>query len=210
VRIDLRLGSTADWINVFDPRDGTVFISGTDLPRQGQDLGIDVTCGTDGPRVILRGQVIGHRMTSPQGFIVALSRGEHEKINYLNGFVRGGLLNLRSVPRLPVRLPVTYVSSHGSSESYTRDITAQGLFILSSSPLPEESEVQVILSIPGRLQPLLIAGVVSHTVLPDDEDLPGMGILFHGSEAERAMVAAIVDNLAQAFLAGSLPEDVLA
>ena len=35
---------------------------------------------------------------------VALGGTEREKINYLNGFVRGGLLNLREKRRLPIRL----------------------------------------------------------------------------------------------------------
>lgn len=209
MRIDLRLGSTADWINVFDPRDGTVFVAGDSAPREGQELRVDVTCGSEGPRVILRGQVIGHRTSTPNGFIVALAPGEREKVNYLNGFVRGGLLNLRSHRRLPLRLPVTYVSSYGSSESFTRDINDHGMFILSSAPLVEDSELQLIVTIPGRLQPLLLAGVVSHTVVPDDEDIPGMGVVFQLTPAERLQVTAVIDTLEQAFVTGVLPEDVL-
>ena len=98
-RIVLRLESPAEWIKVFDPRDGTVFVASTAaLPAIGTDVRIDLTCGDEGPRVILRGTVMGHRTAAngaTPGFISALGTGEREKVNYLNGFVRGGLLNLR-------------------------------------------------------------------------------------------------------------------
>ncbi len=210
VRIDLRLASTADWIKVFDPRDGTVFVAGEDPPPVGVDLRVDLTCGDEGPRVILRGQVIGHRAAQPHGCMVALGTSEREKVNYLNGFVRGGLLNLRANRRLPVRLPVTYGGLEGPCESHTRDINEQGVFVVSDAPLPEDAEVHLLIRVPGRAQPLSVTGVVTHTVVPEDEDTPGMGIVFQMPHAELAEVVAAVDALEQAFLTGSLPEDVLA
>lgn len=213
-RIVLRLDSPAEWIKVFDPRDGTVFVaSPAALPAIGTDVRIDLTCGDEGPRVILRGTVMGHRTAAngaTPGFISALGTGEREKVNYLNGFVRGGLLNLRAHRRLPVKLPVTYGGLKGPCETHTRDINDQGVFVLSDEPLPEDAEVHLLISIPGHAQPLSVVGIVSHTVVPEDEDVPGMGIVFRLSDAERKEVAAAVDALEKAFLSGELPEDTLA
>jgi uncharacterized protein (TIGR02266 family) len=165
--------------------------------------------GKDGPRVILHGQVIAHRDDDAGGCTVAISPADREKINYVNGFVRGGLLNLRERRRLPVRLEVTYGGLEGPCKTYTRDINEEGVFILTDTPLPEESEVHLFLAVPGLAQPLSLTGMVQHTVVPDDEDIPGMGILFKMDDAQRAALTKAVDELERAFLAGQLPEALL-
>ena len=211
MRIVVRLGSPAEWIKLFDPRDGTVYVAETVAPPAiGTDVRLDLNCGDEGPRVILRGQVMGHRTGSGAGYIVALGPSEREKVNYLNGFVRGGLLNLREHRRLPIRLPVTYGGLKGPCETHTRDINEQGVFVLSDEPLPEDAEVHLLITMPNRPQPLSIVGVVSHTVVPEDEDVPGMGIVFRLSDSEQAEVSEAVDTLEKAFLTGDLPEDTLA
>jgi Tfp pilus assembly protein PilZ len=210
VRIVLHLGSPAEWIKLFDPRDGTVFVAEASPPAIGTDVRLDLDCGEGGPRVILRGQVMGHRSGTGAGYIVALGPSEREKVNYLNGFVRGGLLNLRSLRRLPIRLQVTYGGLKGPCQSHTRDINEQGVFVLSDEPLPEDAEVHLLINLPDRPAPLSVVGFVSHTVVPEDEDVPGMGIVFRLSDSERKDVADAVDLLEKAFLAGALPEDTLA
>jgi Tfp pilus assembly protein PilZ len=209
-RIVLRLADPAEWIKVFDPRDGTVFVAMAAPPPIGTDVRIDLNCGDQGPRVILRGQVMGHRTGDAPGLIAALGTSEREKVNYLNGFVRGGLLDLREHRRIPVKLPVTYGGIKGPCQTHTRDINDQGVFVLSDEPLPEDAEVHLLITLPGREQPLSVVGLVSHTVVPEDEDVPGMGIVFRLSDAERVDVAEAVDALEKSFLAGELPEDTLA
>ncbi len=210
LRIVVRLTSPAEWIKVFDPRDGTVFVVSDEPPPVGTEVRVDLYCGDEGPRVILRGEVIGHRSGGGGGLIAALGASEREKVNYLNGFVRGGLLNLREHRRLPVRLPVTYGGIKGPCETHTRDINELGVFVLSDEPLPEDAEVHLLITVPNRAQPLSVVGVVSHTVVPEDEDVPGMGIVFRLSDSERAEVSEAVDTLEKAFLSGDLPEDTLA
>src|SRR5262249_55734339 len=143
------------------------------------------------------------------GCTVAVSPADREKINYVNGFVRGGLLNLRERRRLPVRLEVTYGGIEGPCKTVTRDLNEEGVFILTESPLPEESEVHLFLGVPGHAQPLSLTGVVSHTVVPDDEDTPGMGILFKLDDGQRAALTKAVDELERAFMSGTLPEALL-
>jgi hypothetical protein len=212
VRIDLRLPSESDWIKVFDPRDGTIFATLEEPPALGTSVRVDIVVGREGPRVILRGQVISRRDEGgpgPMGCTVAIGPNEREKINYINGFVRGGLLNLREKRRLPIRLPVTYGGLTGPCQTFTRDLNEEGVFVLADQPLPEDSELHLLMSVPGRGQPLSLVGIVSHTVVPEDEDTPGMGIVFKiDDETRRALIQAI-DELERGFLSGSLPEALL-
>jgi uncharacterized protein (TIGR02266 family) len=208
VRIDLRLPNESEWLRVFDPRDSTLLAAVRESPPVGTQVRVDLVIGKEGPRVILHGQVISHREDGG-GCTVALSPGDREKINYVNGFVRGGLLNLREKRRLPVRLEVTYGGLEGPCKTFTRDINEEGVFILTDAPLPEDSEVHLFLTIPGNAAPLSLTGMVQHTVVPDDEDIPGMGILFKMDDGQRAALVKAVDDLERAFMSGSLPEALL-
>jgi len=210
VRVNLRLDSPAEWIKVFDPREGAIFLAAEERPAVGDQVRVDLTCGDGGPRVILRGEVVSHRDEAPVGYMVALGPTEREKVNYLNGFVRGGLLDLRENRRLPLRLPVTYGGLDGPCQSFTRDINDEGVFVLSEEPLPEDAEVHLLITVPGRSSPLSVVGVVSHTVVVEDEDVPGMGIVFRLSDAEQSEVTETVDSLEKSFLSGDLPEEILA
>jgi Tfp pilus assembly protein PilZ len=208
VRVVLRLDSPSDWIRVFDPRDGTVAVATPIRPAVGDLIRVDLACGDGGPRVILRGPVVGFRGEGTS--LVGLGPAEREKVNYLNGFVRGGLLNLRESRRLPVRLSVTYGGLKGPVETHTRDINEHGVFVLTDEPLPEDAEVHLIISFPGRAEPLSVVGRVTHTVVPEDEDVAGMGIVFRTTTGDAAALTAAVDALEREFLAGSLPDDTLA
>jgi Tfp pilus assembly protein PilZ len=213
VRIDIELGDRSEWVKLFDPRDSTIFIAQDDPPRIGEEVRLDLVVGHSGPRVILRGKVIARRVkgdsTLPRGCSVALGAEEREKINYLNGFVRGGLLNLRERRRLPIRLECTYGGIDGPVNSFTRDINEEGVFVISEDPLPEESEIHLLLSFPGRPEPVSLAGVVSHTVVIEDEDVPGMGIRFQFGRDEQAGFVSLIDELEDRFVHGTLPEDCL-
>ena len=208
-RIDLRLAAASDWIRVFDARDGTLFVAVSPAPPIGAAVRVDLIVGGGGPRVILRGTVITLR---DEGCVVAVGPNERVKINYLNGYVRGGLLDLRERRRLPIRLPVTYGAVDGPKQTFTRDINEEGVFVVTEAPLPEDSEVHLLISFPGREQPLSLSGVVSHTVVPEDEDVPGMGIVFAFRADDEATTAALrkaVDECERRFLADELPESYL-
>jgi uncharacterized protein (TIGR02266 family) len=206
VRIDLRLANESEWLKVFDPRDSTLAAVIKQSPAVGTQVRVDLVIGKEGPRVILHGQVISHQS---DGCTVAISPADREKINYVNGFVRGGLLNLRERRRLPVRLEVTYGGLDGPCKTFTRDINEEGVFIMTESPLPEDSEVHLFVTVPGSAQPLSLTGMVQHTVVPDDEDTPGMGIMFKLEDGQRAALTKVVDELEKAFLSGQLPEALL-
>jgi Tfp pilus assembly protein PilZ len=206
VRLELRLNSQSEWIKIFDPRDWTVFVPTNEPIENGTQLRIDLDVG--GWLVTLRGTVVGTR-DEPAGIVVALGGTEREKINYLNGFVRGGLLNLREKRRLPVRLQVTYGAVEGPATTTTKDINEEGLFLFTDKPLPETSQVHMLVQVPGKPQPLSLVGKVSHTILAQDDEPPGMGIVFDLDDSAREQLAQVVRELEDALLRGSLPGPII-
>ncbi|HEY5920726.1 MAG TPA: PilZ domain-containing protein [Kofleriaceae bacterium] len=205
VRLELRLNSQSEWIKIFDPRDWTIFVPSDDTTiENGSPLRIDLDVG--GWVVQLRGTVVGTR-DQPSGLVVALAGTEREKINYLNGFVRGGLLNLRRKNRLPIRLQVTYGAVEGPAKTFTKDINEEGVFLFTDKPLPETSQVHMLVTVPGKPQPLSLMGKVSHTILPQDEEPPGMGIVFDLDEAQRENLATVIKELEEMLEKNTLPEE---
>ena len=201
VRLDVQLTSQSEWIKIFDPRDWTVFVATDQTIEQGATLSIGLDVG--GWRVNLRGTVVNHR-EDPVGVVVALAGSERDKINYLNGFVRGGLLNLREKRRLPVRLQVTYGAVEGPANTYTKDINEEGVFLFTDKPLPETSQVHMLVAVPGKPQPLSLVGKVSHTITLGDEEAPGMGIVFDLDTAQRAALGGVIQELESALREGTL------
>ena len=206
VRLELRLNSQSEWIKIFDPRDWTIFVPSDDKVSNGETLRIDLDVG--GWLVTLRGTVVGTR-EDPKGIVVALGATEREKINYLNGFVRGGLLNLREKRRLPIRLSVTYGAVEGPANTFTKDINEEGVFLFTDKPLPETSQVHMLVTVPGKAQPLSLVGKVSHTILAQDDEPPGMGIVFDLDDSQREQLTAVIKELEEALLKGVLPSTTL-
>ncbi len=206
VRLELRLNSQSEWIKIFDPRDWTVFVPSEERLEQGTNLRIDLDVG--GWSVTLRGTVVGERQ-DPNGLVVALGGSERDKINYLNGFVRGGLLNLREKRRLPIRLAVTYGAVEGPATTFTKDINEEGVFLFTEKPLPETSQVHMLITVPGRPQPLSLVGKVSHTILPHDLEPPGMGIVFELDGAQREELIALIKELEAQLQHGQLPTNTV-
>jgi len=208
VRLELRLSNHSEWIKIFDPRDWTVFVptGPDDAIENGSQLRIDLDVG--GWLVTLRGTVVATR-EDPPGVSVALGASEREKINYLNGFVRGGLLNLREKRRLPIKLSVTYGAVEGPANTFTKDINEEGVFLFTDKPLPETSQVHMLVTVPGKPNPLSLVGKVSHTILSVDEEPPGMGIVFTLDETQREALLAVIEELEQALLKGALPDPAI-
>lgn len=213
VRVEVRLADRSEWIRVFDPRDFTLFVASDDPPSIGQDVRIDLQIGKPGPRIILRGQIISRRTrgdhTLPRGFSAALGVDERAKINWLTAYVRGGMIDLREKRRLPIRLKVAYTDNGGPQEAYSRDVNDEGIFIITESPIAEDRELDLLLHVPGFLEPLELSGVVSHTVVVEDEDVPGMGIRFELDDSLQARLTSIIDKLEKRFIEGELPDDCL-
>jgi Tfp pilus assembly protein PilZ len=206
VRLELHLSNQSEWIKIFDPRDWTVFVPSSEAAEIGSNLRIDLDVG--GWLVTLRGTVLGRR-DDPSGLVVALGGSEREKINYLNGFVRGGLLNLRGKRRLPIKLSVTYGAIEGPANTFTKDINEEGLFLFTDKPLPETSQVHMLITVPGKPQPLSLVGKVSHTIVAQDDEPPGMGIVFELDESQREQLTHVIEELEEQLKHGKLPTTTL-
>lgn len=209
-RIELQLGVEADWLKIFDPREGTLRLSMTEPPPVGEALRIDLVVGLGGPKVILRAEVVDHQGDGDGTLVIAaLGPAEREKLNYVNGFVRGGMLNLRERRRLPVRLRVTYGGTAGPVDTVCRDISDRGIFLVGERPLPEGTTLHMFVHVPGQTQPLSLVGAVSHTVVPADEDVPGMGVTFTLEAPAAEALRRALDELEARLADGSLPQALL-
>jgi len=180
-----------------------VFVASDQIAQPDQPVRLDVQVGEWA--VTLRGLAVAMR-SDPDGIVVALGPDERDKINHLNGFVRGGLLNLRTRRRIMVRLPVTYGAVEGPAKTFTKDLNEEGAFLFTDNPLPETSQLHMLITVPGRSEPLSLRGSVSHVILPDDDMPAGMGVLFQLDQAQRAVMASVVADLEAALEAGTLPE----
>jgi len=83
------------------------------------------------------------------------------------------------------------------------------VFLFTDKPLPETSQVHMLLSLPGRPQPLSLVGKVSHTVVDQEDEPPGMGIVFELDDATRSQLVEIVRELEAQLRAGLLPKGTL-
>lgn len=200
----MKLASGSEWLKVFDPGDGILTVAGVE-PAPGLGTAVSVDLMLAEARVVLRGQVV---RTGKSGTAIALGISEREKINYLNGFVRGGLLNLREQRRLPLRLAVTYGGLQGPAESFTRDFSESGTFVAADEPLPEGTQVNVLVGVPGLSNQLSLTGSVNYTRFADEDDVPGMGIVFLLDDKQKDELRRVVDTLEAAMADGSLPDSV--
>lgn len=211
VRLVLRLANQQEWIKIFDPLNWTVFVPTDQSYESGVPVRLDLEVNSW--LVTLKGTIVQLR-GEPKGVVVALS--EREKINYLNGFLRGGIINLRGTRRLPVKLPVTYGAIEGPAKTVTKDFNEEGLFLVTDKPLPETSQIHMLVTVPGRAQPLSLMGKVSHTVIAraaddddddggDTEEPSGMGIVFELDDGQKELVAEVVRELEDKLRTGTMP-----
>ena len=83
------------------------------------------------------------------------------------------------------------------------------MFLFTDKPLPETSQVHMLVSVPGKEQPLSLVGKVSHTILAQDEEAPGMGVVFDLDEAQRELLQAVIKELEDQLEKNELPEPVI-
>lgn len=104
----------------------------------------------------------------------------------------------RRDPREHLTLKVEYADAGELVSDYTENISAGGTFVLTDRVLPEGTEVKLVLSFPGLLRPLPLAGRVKWT-RHDPEQQRGIGIAFDRDDAE---AAERIDEIVQRIAAG--------
>ncbi len=201
LRIRYKLDTAERWNEIWDD-DEQVLICPTETgARVGDSARVELAIKLSGPRVLLRGRVVE---ISGSSMRVRLNPLEFAKTDYIKGFVRGGMLNLRKLRRLPLRIDCTFFLKE-PFRSYTRDINEQGLFVVAESPLPEGTVLDFEVDFPrGKV---MCRGIVKHTVIIEDEDVPGMGIIFSNNDMTELTKA--IEALENDFLADNLPDEYL-
>jgi uncharacterized protein (TIGR02266 family) len=104
----------------------------------------------------------------------------------------------RRDPREPITLKVEYAGAGELVGDYTENISAGGTFVLTDRELPEGIEVKLVLSFPGLLRPLPLAGRVKWARSAGGQQR-GVGIAFDRDDAE---AAARIDEVVQRIAAG--------
>ena len=67
----------------------------------------------------------------------------------------------------------------------------------------------MLVTVPGKPEPLSLVGEVSHTITTNDEEPPGMGIVFDLDDSQRAQLTEIVKELEAKLHEGGLPGDTV-
>lgn len=169
----------------------------------------------DGPQFFLSGVVVwrrppgqGVRRLRP-GVGVRIHRSERTKIGYIRGYARGGLLDHRGAPRLPVRLRVTYRTEKARRMNFTRNITESGVLLSAAEMLAEGTSVELSMVAPLDLPPVKLRGTVVRHVEDEAGRAMGISLDFHTDE-DKQRFALLVRDIERAFHQGRLAEEFVA
>ncbi len=168
-----------------------------------------------GPQFFVSGVVVWRRPRGSgsarlrPGVGVRLNASERSKVSYLRGYARGGLLDKRRTPRLPVRLRVTYQASSARRVNFTRNVTTTGILLAAAELLPVDTRVKLTLAPPLDPTPMKLVGTVVRHV--EDDRGRAMGIrLDFADEAEERRFHGMVRDVERAFNTGKLGEEHIA
>jgi Tfp pilus assembly protein PilZ len=214
-RLKLHLLERSDFAKIYDPNTpgGGLFVASSDPPQIGMPKTVEVIF-QGGPRVLLHGKVLWRRATGDArtrpGVGIGFDASERAKLNYLHGYVRGGLLDHRERKRLPVRLRVAYIGSLGTRRvNFTRDINEEGAFVRATELLEIGATTLLLISPPNaQYKPIEVkAAVARHQ---NDGVERGLGVRFvFANEDEHARFKTFMEKLENDYLDGMLPDDLL-
>ncbi len=211
-RLKLHLVERADFSRYQDASLGAIglFVPSIE-PNVGERVVVEVIFQS-GPRLLLHGTVKWRRTTGDAraraGVGVEFAMSEAAKLNYLHGYVRGGLLDVRERRRLPIRLKVAYTAPRGRRLNFTRDLNEEGAFVRTAEQLPTGSIVPLLIYPPGGdFRPLEVSGEVARHADGNDR---GVGVLFKfPDEALREHWQRFIARLEADYLEGRLGDDAL-
>jgi len=210
-RLKLHLVERSDFQKYQDPSGG-LFVPGTDTPSVGTPVTVEVAF-QGGPRVLLHGVVSWRRATGDArtrpGVGVAVDASERPKLSFIQGYVRGGLLDVREKRRLPVRLRVAYTGPRGRRVNFTRDINEEGAFVRASEMLDVGQKTLLLISPPGGdYKPIEVHGEIARQ--QNDGADRGVGVRFEfASPEEEERFLQFVKRLETDYLGGRLPDEAL-
>ena len=100
----------------------------------------------------------------------------------------------RRADREAITLFVEYDGADDLLGDYTENLSSGGTFVATSRELPLDTNIQLVLSFPGLLEPISIEGVVRHH--RSEGDVQGAGIEFAPGPARDAL-AAVCERIRQ-------------
>ncbi len=112
----------------------------------------------------------------------------------------------RAERRIPTVLRIRFRSEHQFLTSYSTDLSGHGIFLRTTQALPEGSELEMELDVPGQV-PIPVHGIVVRVAAPPAEHLavPGVGVRLIGGDLA-AMHALARDLQTPTRLAGALAD----
>ena len=177
----LRLNNQSEWIRIFDPRDWTIFV-----PRT---AAIDTDDAADRPRRRrLARHAAGHRVGTREDPAGVSSRSARPSARRSTTSTASSAAACSTCAknagcRSSCRSPTA--RSRARRTRSPRTSTRRALFLFTDNPLPETSQIHMLVTVPGKTQPLSLVGKVSHTILDADDEPPGMGVVFDLDDAQR-------------------------
>jgi uncharacterized protein (TIGR02266 family) len=213
-RLKLHILEPTDLLRHLDPVASggpSVFVAGAPTVNVGDRATIEVAFNA-GPRVLLLSTVswrraAGDARTRP-GVGCTVDAREQPKIDYLLGYVRGGLVDARQLRRLPVRLRVTYEGHKGRRINFTRDISQEGAFVRTSEAFDPGARTTLLISPPKPYRSIQVRATVRRR--QDSALERGIGVQFDfESTQERQRMLAFVQRLEADYLEGLLPDEAL-
>ena len=97
----------------------------------------------------------------------------------------------RRTVREPVTLFVEYEGADDLVGDFTDNLSSGGTFVATSRTLPVGTQVQLVLSFPGLIEPIAIEGTVRWTRDAGAAGDPGAGIEFTAGPAREALAAVV-------------------
>jgi Tfp pilus assembly protein PilZ len=214
-RLKLHLVERSDFAKIYDPNTpgGGLFVASSDPPPIGTTKTVEVVF-QGGPRVLLHGKVLWRRATGDSrarpGVGIGFDASERAKLNYIQGYVRGGLLDHRERRRLPVRLRVAYVGSSGARRvNFTRDLNEEGAFVRATELLEVGATTVLLISPPSEgYKPIEVKATVARH--QNDGIERGVGVRFvFANEDEHTRFQTFLTKLENDYLEGTLPDALL-
>jgi hypothetical protein len=215
-RLPLQLTDRHQWYDHFtgDENDAVLFCPTPTPPPAGSSVLVDLHFQS-GPRIFLKGVVIWRR-TRPSsntrfasGAGIRIRGSDGPKIDFVNGYSRGGLLDQRGgARRLPVRLRTTYATPSGRRMNFTRDISETGVSLGCKTPAPLKSPLKMEIVFPSTIGTFWLQGwVVRHI---EDDRGAGMAVsLTFADQGQRYELAGALRRLEKLLMEGTLPEQHL-
>ena len=104
------------------------------------------------------------------------------------------VLDRRRIPRVPLRVDVACSSDGACFSGTTQNLTVHGLFLETETPVPPDTEVEVVVELPGDEEPVKASGRVVR-LAQRKNDTPVFAVEFESlAEPARARIAALVDE----------------